>query len=137
MATFHITLSESLHQFVTEQIAEKGLDHSDQYFEQLVEAEQRKVSKSITGKKFKRDLPADRRSALRPASGTRWLTKLNAELPNVKGRLPNDAFHCSPRKRYEIVLCVPCVLCGKYSFLTAKYAKSAEKDLIRLCFVII
>jgi len=42
MATFHITLSESLHQFVTEQVAEKGLDHSDQYFEQLIEKEQRK-----------------------------------------------------------------------------------------------
>jgi len=42
MATFHITLSESLYQFVTEQVAEKGLDHSDQYFEQLIEAEQRR-----------------------------------------------------------------------------------------------
>ena len=42
MATFHITLSESLHQFVAEQVAEKGLDHSDQYFAQLIEAEQRK-----------------------------------------------------------------------------------------------
>jgi len=42
MSTFHITLSESLHQFVTEQVAEKGFDHSDQYFEQLIEEEQRK-----------------------------------------------------------------------------------------------
>ena len=37
MPTFHITLSESLHQFVTDQIAEQGFDHSDQYFEQLLE----------------------------------------------------------------------------------------------------
>jgi len=37
MSTFYITLSESLRQFVAGQIAERGLAHSDQYFEQLLE----------------------------------------------------------------------------------------------------
>jgi len=42
MPTFQITLQEPLQQFVQNRVAELGLDHSDQYFEQLLEEERRK-----------------------------------------------------------------------------------------------
>ena len=42
MSTFQITLSESVWQFVQDKVAELGLDRPDQYFEQLLEEEQRR-----------------------------------------------------------------------------------------------
>jgi len=42
MQTFQITLPEPLQQFVQGRIAELGLDQPDQYFEQLIEEEQRR-----------------------------------------------------------------------------------------------
>ena len=42
MSTIQITLSEPLQQFVQGRVAELGLDRPDQYFEQLLEEEQRR-----------------------------------------------------------------------------------------------
>ena len=42
MPTIQISLPEPLRQFVQSRVVELGLDHSDQYFEQLLEEERRK-----------------------------------------------------------------------------------------------
>ena len=42
MPTLQITLPEPLQQFVQGRVAELGLDRPDQYFEQLLEEEQRR-----------------------------------------------------------------------------------------------
>ena len=42
MPTLQVTLPEPLWQFVQSRVVELGLDHSDQYFEQLLEEERRK-----------------------------------------------------------------------------------------------
>jgi len=42
MSTIQITLPEPLQQFVQGRVAELGLDQPDQYFEQLLEEEQRR-----------------------------------------------------------------------------------------------
>jgi len=42
MPTLQITLPEPLQQFVLGRVAELGLDRPDQYFEQLLEEEQRR-----------------------------------------------------------------------------------------------
>jgi len=42
MPTFQITLSEPLQRFVAGQVAVLGFNHSDQYFEHLIEEEKRK-----------------------------------------------------------------------------------------------
>lgn len=43
MTTFQITLSEPLQQFVLGRVAELGFDQPDQYFEKLLEEEQRRT----------------------------------------------------------------------------------------------
>ena len=56
MPTMQITLSEPLQQFVLGRVAELGLECPDQYFEQLLEEEQRRKRDDLIVEKVREGL---------------------------------------------------------------------------------
>ena len=59
MPTIQITLAEPLQQFVLGKVAELGLDQPDQYFERLLEEEQRRTFDDYCMEKVQKAIDRD------------------------------------------------------------------------------
>jgi len=59
MPTIQITLAEPLQQFVLGKVAELGLDQPDQYFERLLEEEQRRIFDDYCMEKVQKAIDRD------------------------------------------------------------------------------